>query len=65
MFKAVILLVMLGILVSLGRGLFFLVNDHGKTERTVRSLSVRVALSLLLLALLAFGFVTRFITPTG
>jgi len=65
MFTALILLVMLGILASLGRGLFFLVKDQGKTERTVTSLSIRVALSLLLLALLAFGFITRFITTTG
>ena len=65
MLTAIILLVMLGILISLGRGLFFLVKDRGTTERTVKSLSIRVALSLLLLALLAFGFITRFGTPIG
>ena len=65
MFNALIFLVMLAILISLGAGLFFLVKDEGKTDRTVRSLSVRVGLSFLLLALLAFGFVTRFVTPVG
>jgi hypothetical protein len=65
MFKALILLVMLGILASLACGLVFLVKDSGKTERTVKSLSIRVALSLLLLALLAFGFITKFIAPGG
>jgi hypothetical protein len=60
MFNVLILLVMLGILLSLGSGLFFLVRDRGRTDRTVMSLSVRVALSLLLLALLALGFMARY-----
>lgn len=58
-----ILVVMLGILISLGSGLVFLVRDRGRTQRTVVSLSVRVALSVLLLALLALGFVARYLTP--
>ncbi len=56
MLNILILLVLVGILVSLGSGLFFLVRDSGKTERTVISLSIRVALSALLLGLLAYGF---------
>ncbi len=56
MFNLLILAVMLGILVSLGAGLFFLVRDRGRSGRTVISLSIRVALSVLLLALLAWGF---------
>ena len=55
MFNLLILAVMLGILVSLGAGLFFLVRDRGRSERTVISLSIRVALSVLLLVLLALG----------
>jgi len=61
MFDLLIIAVMFCILVSLGSGLFFLVRDRGKTERTVLSLSLRVALSILLLALLAYGFTARFI----
>jgi predicted permease len=61
MFDALILAVMFGILVSLGAGLYFLVRDRGRSERTVISLSIRVALSVLLLALLAWGFVNRFV----
>ncbi len=60
MLNILILLVLAGILVSLGSGLFFLVRDSGKTERTVFSLSVRVALSALLLGLLAYGFVSQY-----
>jgi hypothetical protein len=56
MFNLLIILVMLGILVSLGMGLYFLVRDRGATERTVKSLSVRVALAFLLLFLLGLGF---------
>jgi predicted permease len=61
MFDVLILAVMFGILVSLGAGLYFLVRDRGRSERTVISLSIRVALSVLLLVLLAWGFVNRFV----
>jgi hypothetical protein len=60
MLDLLIIVVMLGILVSLGAGLFFLVRDRGQSERTVISLSIRVALSVLLLVLLAWGFARRF-----
>ena len=61
MFNLLILAVMVGILVSLGAGLFFLVRDRGQSERTVISLSIRVGLSVLLLALLAWGFANKFL----
>ncbi len=60
MIDLLIIVVMLGIIVSLGCGLYFLVRDRGKTERMVVSLSIRVALAVLLLVLLALGFVSRF-----
>ena len=59
MFNFLIVVVMLGILGSLGSGLYFLVRDRGKTDRTVISLGIRVALAILLLVLLAIGFVSR------
>ncbi len=61
MLNFVILLVMLGILMSLGSGLVFLVRDRGKTRRTVMSLSVRVGLSVVLLMLLAIGFSVQYL----
>ena len=61
MFDILIVIVLLGILVSLGFGLYFLVRDRGKTERMVVSLSIRVALAVLLLVLLALGFMSRVI----
>ncbi len=60
MYNLVILAVMLVILVSLGSGLFFLVRDRGKSQRTVIALSARVAFSILLLALLAGGFAFKY-----
>jgi len=55
-----IITVLLGIFASLGSGLYFLVRDRGKTDRTVISLSIRVTLAILLLVLLAVGFVSRY-----
>ncbi len=60
MLDLLIILVMIGILVSLGAGLYFLVKDYGRTERTVISLSIRVILAVLLLILLVVGFITRY-----
>ena len=60
MLDFLIITVLLGIFASLGSGLYFLVRDRGKTDRTVISLSVRVTLAILLLVLLAAGFVSRY-----
>jgi len=65
MFNAVIVLVMLGIIISLGSGLVFLVRDEGKTNRTVASLAIRVGLSVVLLVLLAVGFAAKYLTPAA
>jgi hypothetical protein len=59
MFDLLIILVMVGIIISLGFGLYFLVKDRGETDRTVVSLSIRVGLAVLLLIILAFGFMSR------
>ncbi len=61
MLNILIIVVMVGIIISLGSGLYFLVHDRGKTERTVISLSIRVALAIALLVLLAVGFVSKLI----
>jgi hypothetical protein len=60
MLDLLIIVVMLGILASLGAGLYFLVRDRGRSERTVISLSVRVLLAVVLLILLAWGLAHRF-----
>ena len=61
--KAFILLVLLAIVASLGSGLFYLMRDHGQSDRTVRALTIRIGLSFALFLLLMLGFATGVITP--
>lgn len=56
MLKAVIVVLLVATLISLFSGLFFLVNDAGRTSRVVTALTVRVILSALIVALMAWGF---------
>ena len=59
MLDILIILTMLGIIISLGMGLYFLVKDRGETKRTVWSLTIRFGLAVLLLIILAIGFMSR------
>ncbi|MCL7942689.1 MULTISPECIES: twin transmembrane helix small protein [Marinobacter] len=52
MLKFLIVVLMLAVLVSLFSGLFFLIKDGGKTNRVLNSLALRVALSVMLLAVI-------------
>ena len=52
MLKILIVVLMLAVLVSLFSGLFFLIRDGGTTNRVLNSLALRVALSVLLLAVI-------------
>lgn len=56
MLKAAIVLLLLATLISLFSGLFFLVKDEGRGMRVVNSLSLRVILTALTVALIAWGF---------
>ena len=59
MFDLLIILAMLGIVVSLGFGLYFLVTDRGESDRTIWSLTFRVGFAVVLLIILAVGFMSR------
>ena len=61
--KAFIIVTLLLILISLGSGLFYLVRDKGGTDRTVKALTWRTALSLALFALLILAFAAGLIAP--
>ena len=50
--KIVILVLLLGIVASLFSGLYFVFKDKGTTNRAVISLTVRIALSVLVFVLL-------------
>ena len=60
--KIVVILFLVFIVASLGSALYFLIKDKGKGERTVKALTVRVVLSVVLFALLMLGFYFGFIT---
>jgi cytochrome bd-type quinol oxidase subunit 2 len=64
-FKALVILLLLVILVALSSGMFFLVKDKGESDRTVKSLTVRIVLSVALFLLLFIGFATGLIEPHG
>jgi len=54
--KILVILFAIFIVASLFSALYFLVKDKGHGERTVRALTVRVALSVVLFALLMLGY---------
>ena len=63
--KIVIILFFLAIVYSLASSFYFLIHDRGEGDRTVRRLSWRVGLSLLLVGLLFAGFKLGWIEPQG
>lgn len=56
MLKAAIVLMLIATVVSLFSGLFFLVKDDSSSKRLVTSLSIRVALAVITVGLIAWGF---------
>ena len=63
--KAVIVIFLLTILFTLGSSFYFMVKDKGEGDRTLKRLTWRIALSLLLLALLYIMFLAGWIEPSG
>ena len=63
--KTLVLLIFLGILASLGSGLFFLVRDKGRSDRVVKALSLRIGVSVALFALLFLLWGAGIIEPHG
>lgn len=53
------------ILASLASALYFLVKDKGQSDRTIKALTVRVTLSLILFAMLMLGFYFGIIPQRG
>lgn len=61
--KLIIVIFLLFVVGSLFSALYFLVKDPSSSRRVVKSLSWRIALSLLLLLLLFAGIQTGLIVP--
>ncbi len=60
LFKILVLLCLFSIVVSLFSGLFFMMKDTGSSTRTVKALTIRVALSVTLFTLLLVGYAAGF-----
>ena len=63
--KLFIGLALFAILTSLGVALWRLVRDQGKSTRTVKALTLRIALSVGLFALIIAGMLSGVIVPHG
>lgn len=53
--RIVVVIFIIVILGSLGSALYYMVRDRGTTERTVKALTLRIALSVTLFLLLMLG----------
>jgi hypothetical protein len=60
--KIAVILFLVFIVGSLFSALYYLVRDKGQGERTVKALTVRITLSVVLFALLMLGYYFGFIT---
>lgn len=60
-----IVLMILAIIGSLGSALFYLVQDRGGSDRTVRALTIRITLSVVLFLLVMLAGALGIITPNS
>ena len=63
--KLALIVMLLIILSTLGSGLYYLMNHQSDTQKTVKMLTFRIALSLLLFVILMLSFGFGLITPHG
>ena len=62
--KTLLIVAMLALIVwNLGAGLYYMVVDKGTTNRTVNSLTKRIALSVVLILLVIAGIATGVLQP--
>ena len=63
--KLVIVAVFIAVLWNLGAALYYMMKDKGTTDRTVRSLTWRIGLSIGLILVVVIGIATGWIEPHG
>jgi hypothetical protein len=63
--KIIVVLFLIFIIGSLFSGLYYLIKDKGTSERTVRALTLRISLSVILFILLMIGYATGLLQPHG
>ena len=65
LFKIIIVILLGFILLSLSTALFSMLSDKGQSDRTVKALTVRIALSIGVIVLLGVGAQLGLIQPHG
>lgn len=63
--RVLVLVLLLAVVVSLFSGLYFVYKDKGNSNRAVISLTIRIALSLCVFALLMVSYYFGWIPSTG
>jgi hypothetical protein len=63
--RIIVLLFLAFIVISLGSALYYLIKDKGHSERTVKALTVRITLSIILFVMLMAGYYFGLIPQTG
>jgi succinate dehydrogenase/fumarate reductase cytochrome b subunit len=63
--KLIIVAFLVVIVYNLGAGLYYMLSDKSKTDRTVKALTRRIALSVALILLIILGIFTGVIKPHG
>lgn len=63
--KTVIFVTLILIVASLGSALYAMVKDKGDSDRTVKALTVRIGLSIALLAFVMLSGKLGFLTPSS
>ena len=63
--KILIVVFLIAIVWNLGAGLYYMMTDKGGSDRTVKALTRRIGLSVLLIVLIIIGIATGVIQPHG
>lgn len=61
--KIVVFLILAGILISLGSGLYYLSKDGQGSPRVLKALKIRVSLSIALILFLLISYMAGWISP--
>lgn len=63
--KVIIVVLLVLVVLSLGAGMFSMVKDRNNSDRTVKFLTLRIALSILTFIFIALSFYMGWIQPHG
>ncbi len=63
--RIVVIVFVIFILGSLFSALFYLIKDKGNSDRTVKALTLRIGLSIMLFVILMLGYYLGLIKPHG